>query len=622
MNTASKEAEDLDLLEATELDLKRETNTAPTPAQAEAGNYKKAKVRWNGLRISIENPKGSIRRGVDKDGNAWSNRIYSHYGYVLGSQARDGDQVDVFIGSDPTKDTVYVIDQVDPSTGEYDEPKCMLGFLNENDARTGYLENYGRNWQGLGDITPMTVEEFKAWVMSDAAKKPAVQAFDERTEEKLAAVPEKEKEKEEDSSPAAPLSPLPTLQKAKEKSDAGDYRTKAALLNGLMRANPDQFVIDSTGRGHPGITHVPTGFRFHLPVTAIPGGVKRAQEENTVTVRPNETLGAIARRFGTNVPSIMAVNPDIQDADRIRSGQVIRLPTPERLTEVQEQRRAQQQQAERQQREQAKQQQEAAEAAAEAAPARYKVTQGDTLSHIAARYPVSLSDIVAANPGVDPRKLQIGQELVIPSVPGQIPQQPAPPAPARQPTIPAQQLMEQRRAQFMPAVEAEFRARNIPPALAHMAQVESTWRPDAVGRAGEIGLFQLKPQYLDDMMGGPGHGITADQLYDPVINARVAASYLDRLQRRHGGQWDRTLGAYQMGPTAYNRHVNQGGDPITPYAARQMEAIRAAAGVKWDADNPLTVPPPVTPPAAPPANAPREILIQKPSVPGSSDARP
>ncbi|MFG6179718.1 hypothetical protein ACGTN6_21030, partial [Halomonas sp. THAF12] len=43
----------------TTIDIERaasETNTEPTPAQAEAGNYRKGKVRLNGLEIAIENP--------------------------------------------------------------------------------------------------------------------------------------------------------------------------------------------------------------------------------------------------------------------------------------------------------------------------------------------------------------------------------------------------------------------------------------------------------------------------------------------------------------------------------------------------------------------------------------
>ena len=46
---------------------------------------------------------------------------------------------------------------------------------------------------------------------------------------------------------------------------------------------------------------------------------------------------------------------------------------------------------------------------------RHKVKSGDTLSSIARKYGVPLSKFSAANPGLKPTKLQIGQELKIPS---------------------------------------------------------------------------------------------------------------------------------------------------------------------------------------------------------------
>jgi len=48
-------------------------------------------------------------------------------------------------------------------------------------------------------------------------------------------------------------------------------------------------------------------------------------------------------------------------------------------------------------------------------PFTYKVKAGDTLSGIAAKYKVSVDDILAANPDLkDPNQLQVGQVLVIP----------------------------------------------------------------------------------------------------------------------------------------------------------------------------------------------------------------
>lgn len=135
----------------------------PTPGQKEAGNYKKGKVKLHGFDISIENPKGSTRTGTDPDGKEWSSKMKHHYGDIKGTTGADGDSIDVFIGDNPDSQKVFVVDQVDPGTGSFDEVKVMMGFNSLEDARKGYLSNYDKNWKGLGEISETTVDEFKAW---------------------------------------------------------------------------------------------------------------------------------------------------------------------------------------------------------------------------------------------------------------------------------------------------------------------------------------------------------------------------------------------------------------------------------------------------------------------------
>ena len=45
----------------------------------------------------------------------------------------------------------------------------------------------------------------------------------------------------------------------------------------------------------------------------------------------------------------------------------------------------------------------------------YTVQAGDSFGHIAKTYGVSVASLAAANPGVDPTKLKIGQKITIPS---------------------------------------------------------------------------------------------------------------------------------------------------------------------------------------------------------------
>lgn len=147
-----------------------ETDTNPTEAQKEAGNYKKGHVRIDGFDITIENPKGSVRSGVDANGKRWENTMNNTYGYMRGTEGVDGDHIDVFLSDNPEEGNVYVVDQQNPETGEFDEHKVMYGFNSMEEAKEAYLANYTPGWKGLGTITEVSKEEFKKWVESSHRK--------------------------------------------------------------------------------------------------------------------------------------------------------------------------------------------------------------------------------------------------------------------------------------------------------------------------------------------------------------------------------------------------------------------------------------------------------------------
>lgn len=146
-----------------------DVNTSPTDAQKEAGNYRKGHLKFDGYDISIENPKGSVRRGTDADGNEWEQEMQNTYGYIRGTEGVDGDHIDVFLSDDPTSGDVFVVDQVNKD-GSFDEHKVMYGFPEIESARKAYLSNYEEGWQGLGAITPVSKEEFKKWIESSHRK--------------------------------------------------------------------------------------------------------------------------------------------------------------------------------------------------------------------------------------------------------------------------------------------------------------------------------------------------------------------------------------------------------------------------------------------------------------------
>lgn len=140
------------------------TDTAPSKAQAEAGNYRKGRFVFHGLTIAIENPRGSTREGVDKNGKPWKNTLAAHYGHILAiPRGKDGDNVDCFVGEDLASDKVYVINQVDPGTGKLDEHKVVVAAADEAAAKKLYLDSYAKGWKGLGSIAEMTLAEFDDW---------------------------------------------------------------------------------------------------------------------------------------------------------------------------------------------------------------------------------------------------------------------------------------------------------------------------------------------------------------------------------------------------------------------------------------------------------------------------
>ncbi len=141
----------------------------PTEAQKAAGNYKMEHRRVDGYNISIENTKGSVRRGTGADGKPWKTTMQNDYGYIRGTEGVDGDHIDVFLSDTPEEGDVFVVDQVNED-GSFDEHKVMYGFPTEQAARDAYLSNYEPGWTGLGAITHVSKDEFKKWIQSSRRK--------------------------------------------------------------------------------------------------------------------------------------------------------------------------------------------------------------------------------------------------------------------------------------------------------------------------------------------------------------------------------------------------------------------------------------------------------------------
>jgi acylphosphatase len=149
----------------------------PTEAQKKSGNYKKGHINWKGLSIAVENAKGRYRSGVSKSGKEWKTLMKDAYGYIKRTESEaDGDHIDVFVCDEYLdSEVVFIVNQIKPDSGDFDEHKCVLGAISAKMAEGVYRRNYDRFWKGFGSIAAMTVNQFKHWITEGDTSKPVVE---------------------------------------------------------------------------------------------------------------------------------------------------------------------------------------------------------------------------------------------------------------------------------------------------------------------------------------------------------------------------------------------------------------------------------------------------------------
>jgi LysM repeat protein len=110
------------------------------------------------------------------------------------------------------------------------------------------------------------------------------------------------------------------------------------------------------------------------PIGQCPGGFN-------YVIKPGDTYYSIARKFGTVVPALIAANPGV-DPNMLMIGQSICVPAPQPIT----------------------------------CPGGnvYTIVSGDTFFSIAGRFNTTVEALIAANPGINPNNLSIGQVICIP----------------------------------------------------------------------------------------------------------------------------------------------------------------------------------------------------------------
>jgi hypothetical protein len=129
---------------------------------------------FQGLPISIENRKGSVRKGKCEKGKphtCWRTKMSAHYGYIKGVPGVDGDALDCFIGPNPNSKTAYVVTTLKaPDFKQPDEHKVMLGWDSAAAAKKALIANYGGDARHFGSLDAIPFDTFKARILRPSFK--------------------------------------------------------------------------------------------------------------------------------------------------------------------------------------------------------------------------------------------------------------------------------------------------------------------------------------------------------------------------------------------------------------------------------------------------------------------
>ncbi len=154
--------------------------------------------------------------------------------------------------------------------------------------------------------------------------------------------------------------------------------------------------VDAIIAANPGINpnNLQVGQRICIPGATPPGQCPSGTF--AYIIRPGDTIFSLAHQFNTTVEAIMAANPGI-NPNNLQVGQRICIPsgtTPP-------------------------------PGGCPSGTFAYIIRPGDTIFSLAQRFNTTVEAIMAANPGINPNNLQVGQRICIPSgttpPPGQCP---------------------------------------------------------------------------------------------------------------------------------------------------------------------------------------------------------
>ena len=112
---------------------------------------------FQGMDLSIENKKGSIREWKDRNGQSGETKMLFDYGYIRNTLGNDGDHQDCYVGDNSNSEYIYVVHQLNQD-GDFDEDKCFLGFNSREEAKAAYVAHIPED--RFGGIIELSIADF------------------------------------------------------------------------------------------------------------------------------------------------------------------------------------------------------------------------------------------------------------------------------------------------------------------------------------------------------------------------------------------------------------------------------------------------------------------------------
>lgn len=115
-------------------------------------------------------------------------------------------------------------------------------------------------------------------------------------------------------------------------------------------------------------------------------------------------------------------------------------------------------------------------------------------------------------------------------------------------------------------IDAANRHQMDPIFLMAVIRQESSFRPEARGQHGEIGLMQIKPSTARWVLGFENDGSVSDAhvaklLADPASNIRIGAAYMAKMREKFPAKSVDYISAYNMGAAKYRNKIESGFQP-------------------------------------------------------------